>query len=801
MTSMIRKDLIFFLLLLFPLCALSQNSGNITVGASLTADESSKPWLSPSGDFAFGFQQLLDNKDLFLLSIWFDKIPDKTMIWYKNGSNPVPRGSTIRLVAAGGLELRNAQNQLIWSTDLSPDDTAYGFLNDTGNLVLFRSDSIRLWESFKNPTDTIVPTQTIEINGVLISRKSDTNFSQGRFYARMLDNGNFVFSSKSVISNADFDYDYYDSSTSDLTNASNSGYQLVFNERASLFVRKRNGEQSYLSPRSVPPASGNYYRATLNFDGVLFQYYHPKNGNPGWNVAGSWPQDICLSIFVDRGSGPCGYNSVCYLENRRPTCVCPRGFMLADPNNQYGDCKPKAALNCIEGEKGSPEDIFELVEIKDTDWPFNDYFLIAPSAEEDCRSSCLNDCFCVVAIYRNNSCWKKKLPLSNGRTDATLNVKAFLKLRKGDPFLNPNISTPNTTKKNQKTLILIVSVLLGSSVFINFLCITAACVVFFLTYNKKITNSNTTLTSIGSNLRCFTYKELEQATSGFKEKLGRGAFGTVYKGVLPNSSEAIIAVKKLERVAKDLEKEFRAEVNVIGYTHHKNLVRLLGFCHEGPNRLLVYEYMSNGTLENFLFGEKKPRWIQRTQMAIGVARGLTYLHEECSNQIIHCDIKPQNILLDEHYNARISDFGLSKLLMIDQSRMLTDIRGTKGYVAPEWFRNTEINVKVDVYSFGVLLLEIVSCRKSLEYLDSGNEELSVLTEWVWDCYTEGRLDLVVEDDHEALDDLKRVERMVKVGLWCIQEELSLRPSMKKACLMLEGIVEVEDPACPFPLSI
>ncbi|KZV27363.1 receptor-like protein kinase 1 [Dorcoceras hygrometricum] len=187
-------------------------------------------------------------------------------------------------------------------------------------------------------------------------------------------------------------------------------------------------------------------------------------------------------------------------------------------------------------------------------------------------------------------------------------------------------------------------------------------------------------------------------------------------------------------------------------------------------------------------------------MAIGVAQGLTYLHEECSKQIIHCDIKPQNILLDENNNARIADFGLSKLLMMDQSRTLTDIRGTKGYVAPEWFRNTKITAKVDVYSFGVLLLEIVSCRRSLNDLENG-DELSVLTDLAWDCYMEGKLDLMTQNDHEAVDDLERVERFVKVALWCIQEDSSLRPSMKKACQMLEGVVQVEDPRCPSPITV
>ncbi|CAI9778593.1 unnamed protein product [Fraxinus pennsylvanica] len=328
----------------------------------------------------------------------------------------------------------------------------------------------------------------------------------------------------------------------------------------------------------------------------------------------------------------------------------------------------------------------------------------------------------------------------------------------------------------------------------------AACLGFILIYNNKITNFRRVHNAAGLNLQCFTYKELAQATDGFKEELGRGAFGIVYKGVMPMGSITTIAVKKLDRVAQDTEKEFRTEVNVIGQTHHKNLVRLLGFCDEGPHRLLVYEYMNNGTVASFLFGDLKPNWNQRTQIAMGITRGLAYLHEECSTQIIHCDIKPQNILLDEYYNARISDFGLAKLLMINQSRTLTNIRGTKGYVAPEWFRNTQVTTKVDVYSFGVLLLEIITCRKSLADLEFGDGENPILTDWVWDCFREGRLDTLVENDTEALTDKKRLERFVKVGIWCIQEDSSLRPTMRKACQMLEGILEVKFPPCPSPFT-
>ncbi|CAI0555651.1 unnamed protein product [Linum tenue] len=291
-----------------------------------------------------------------------------------------------------------------------------------------------------------------------------------------------------------------------------------------------------------------------------------------------------------------------------------------------------------------------------------------------------------------------------------------------------------------------------------------------------------------------SFIQLESATGGFKEVLGRGASATVYKGILQNVGETItIAVKK---EGEDDNREFTTEVKVIAGTNHKNLVKLVGVCSEGKNHLLVYEYMSNGSLASLLFkADPRPNWYTRAQIAISVARGLVYLHEECSTQIIHCDIKPQNILLDESLTAKISDFGLAKLLKVEQTRTMTAIRGTKGYVAPEWFRNMAITTKVDVYSFGVVLLELVCCRRGFE-MEGYEEEEMVLVDWAHECYGDRMVGRLVEKDEEAMKDLVKVERFVKIGLWCVQEDPCLRPEMKKVVHMLEGAVEVSVPPSP-----
>ncbi|GKV48684.1 hypothetical protein SLEP1_g55488 [Rubroshorea leprosula] len=229
----------------------------------------------------------------------------------------------------------------------------------------------------------------------------------------------------------------------------------------------------------------------------------------------------------------------------------------------------------------------------------------------------------------------------------------------------------------------------------------------------------------------------------------------------------------------DSEQEFQVEISAIGKTNHKNLVQLLGFCNEGQRWLLVYEYMSNGSLASYLFGNSRPRWYRRTQIAFGTARGLAYLHEECSNQIIHCDIKPQNILLDDSLTTRISDFGLAKLLKTDQTRTVTAISGTKGYVAPEWFKSKPVTVKVDIYSFGMLLLELICCRKSFDQ-DAKDENQMILADWAYDCYEERRMYMLVQEDEEAIQDIERVEKFVIIAVWCIQDDPLLRPTIRES---------------------
>ncbi|XP_008243609.2 PREDICTED: G-type lectin S-receptor-like serine/threonine-protein kinase RLK1 [Prunus mume] len=788
-------------LFLQPVLVLSQTNGSIAVGGSLTATaegNSSSSWLSPSGDFAFGFRPL-GNNDLFLLSIWYAKIPDRTIVWYANNKPAVapaaPLGSTVNLTAHSGLVLTSPQGKELWKSETIVGVVANGVFNDTGNFVLEDDSSKKLWESFKNPTDTILPGQIIETGGSLASRQSETNYSKGRFQLRLQQDGNLVLNSINFTTGST-NTPYYGSATTTGTVPGSEGKQLVFNDSGYLYVLRENGGKYTLTWGNRVSAMAYYTRATLNFDGVFAQYVHPKtfSGNASWEPLWSLPENICLDIDADSGPGVCGFNSICALSaaDKRPKCECPRGFSLLDPNDLYGSCKPNFIQSCEEKEE---EHLYDVQMLTNTDWLTSEYSRLEEFTADNCSESCIQDCLCGVAIYSNQTCWKKELPLSNGRVDSSLRATTFIKFRKDNSTLPvPPSPSPDDKKNNKTTFTGIRPVILATALLVCLVLIAAAFSLgLFFTFQKK--QVRIMQSGLNISLRPFSYQELQEATNGFTEELGRGSFGVVYKGIIQNGSQVQVAVKKLHCVIQDGDKEFKTEVNVIGKTHHKNLVRLLGYCDEGQQRLLVYELLSNGTLASFLFADVKPSWGQRIEIAYGIAKGLEYLHEECSTPIIHCDIKPQNILLDDYYTARIADFGLAKLLMMNQSHTHTAIRGTKGYVAPEWFRNMPITTKVDVYSFGVVLLEIICCRRSVD-VENSCEGKAILTNWVYDCYQEGKIDAVLDHETEALHDKKNLEKIVMVAIWCIQEDPALRPTMRKVVQMLEGVVEVHAPPCP-----
>ncbi|KAK4608339.1 hypothetical protein RGQ29_001950 [Quercus rubra] len=775
---------LLLLVLLLPYSTTAQNSSNQYAGSSLIAQEKGSYWASPSSDFAFGFQQIGNGG--YLLAIWFNNIPGKTIVWSANGDNLVPTRSKVELTKGGQLVLSDPTGTEIWS---SPDDlgVVYAAMLDTGNFVLASQNGSHLWQSFDHPTNTMLPTQTMSLGSKLVAHYSERNYSNGRFQFQLQTDGNLVLQTLA------YPLDYWSNTAYWESETVGSGFQVVFNEPGSICLTATNG--SILTYISLNPVSKQdyYQRAVMEYDGVLIHYFYRKsstNTSNSWSNFPTLPPNIC-NIGEAIGSGACGFNSYCELgDNGRPNCNCPKGYTFIDPNDVMKGCRQNFLPQSCD-EASSKTDQFDLSEMGRVNWPTGDYGRYDGVTEDWCREACLGDCFCAVAVFGYGRCWKKKIPLSNGKKDPNdVGTKVLIKVRKDNSTFNP--SGADLKKKNHSTVRLILSVLLGSSTFLNLLFLLAGFLLAFHFKYWKLKARNPYPVTPVMNLRSYTYEELIEATNGFKEELGRGAFAKVYKGVLEYEDRKLVAVKRLNNMEREGDMEFNAEVSAIGRTNHRNLVQLLGFCNEGEHRLLVYEFMSNGSLASFLFGGSRPYWYQRIQIALETARGLFYLHEECNTQIIHCDIKPQNILLDDSFSARISDFGLAKLLKADQTRTTTGIRGTKGYVAPEWFKNMPVTIKVDVYSFGILLLELICCRKSFE-AEAKDEDQMILANWAYDCYNDKKLDLLVENDEEAIDDMKRMEKYVMIAIWCIQEDPSLRPTMKKVVQMMEGSIEVSVP--------
>ncbi|KAM0937971.1 putative protein kinase RLK-Pelle-L-LEC family [Dioscorea sansibarensis] len=302
----------------------------------------------------------------------------------------------------------------------------------------------------------------------------------------------------------------------------------------------------------------------------------------------------------------------------------------------------------------------------------------------------------------------------------------------------------------------------------------------------------------------FSYKELFQATEGFKDGhlLGFGGFGSVHRGVLP-TTKAEVAVKKVSHESRQGIREFVAEIVSLGQLRHRNLVKLLGYCRRKGELLLVYEFMPNGSLDKYLFGQTTPclDWNQRFRIIKGVASGLLYLHEEWVKVVIHRDIKASNVLLDSEFNARLGDFGLARLYDHGTDCQTTHVMGTMGYLAPELARRGKATTSSDVYAFGVFLLEVACGRRPIEpNVDLDDGEDVVLVEWVLDSWRKG--DILASSDgrlHEQYV-LEEMELVLKLGLLCCHPMASSRPSMRQAMQFLNGNSTLPE-FSPFSLNL
>ena len=373
---------------------------------------------------------------------------------------------------------------------------------------------------------------------------------------------------------------------------------------------------------------------------------------------------------------------------------------------------------------------------------------------------------------------------------------------------NSSLNIKEGTGKNEKRVRIIIGVTVPAVVLVAVGLGVIAFVKFWKQKQRRETAETANLTSMndddlerGTGPKRFSYGDLVSATSNFSEerKLGEGGFGGVYRGYLMDL-EMAVAVKKISRGSKQGKKEYITEVKIISRLRHRNLVQLIGWCHDRGEFLLVYEFMPNGSLDSHLFGKKAPlHWSVRYKIALGVAAALLYLHEEWEQCVVHRDIKSSNIMLDSSFNVKVGDFGLARLMDHELGPQTTGLAGTLGYLAPEYINTGKASKESDVFSFGVVALEIATGRKARDPTPDASD--MGLVGWVWNLYGTGQILTAVDERLNTDFDAKQVECLMIVGLWCAHPDRGLRASIRQAIQALNFEVTMPNlpPKMPVPM--
>ncbi|XP_024021006.1 G-type lectin S-receptor-like serine/threonine-protein kinase At2g19130 [Morus notabilis] len=762
---------------------LSQGADTISANQSLSGDETI---VSEDGVFALGFFKP-GKSPKYYIGIWYKKVTVQTVVWVANRETPVLDrfSSELKISNGGNLVLLDESKTTIWSTNVKSNSSASveALLLSNGNLVLKDRSNLSsepLWESFHHVTDTLLPgckfgyNKKTKRNQVATSWKNIEDPAPGIFSIELVPSENSFRiqwnRSKSYWTSGTWDERIFNSVPEMRIDDYFYNFSYIWNDEGSYFVYFFKNTTKNVS-RLMMDVSGQLQRPL---------WVPPE----GWNVIWSFPRQQCQVYAL------CGPYGIC-TEKSLPFCSCLKGFKPKslsdwDLKDYSGGCIRKTELQC-ENYYLSNSEKDRFLELPSMLLPKSDQSMQVESVTA-CELTCLNNCSCTAYAYDNNACsiWKGdlldlqqlKAGDNNGRT---LNIR----LASSD---YPNSKRLIRSASNKA---LIIGVVVGSSVVV------LLGLILFSVIRQRNKEIRRRQKAVQNSLTVFTYKELQNATKNFSEKLGGGGFGSVFKGTLPHSS--MVAVKKLESVGQG-EKQFRAEISTIGTIQHVNLVRLRGFSSEGTKKLLVYDYMQNGSLASHLFHEKNPKvldWKARYQIALGTAKGLVYLHEMCRNCIIHCDIKPENILLDAEFCPKVADFGLAKLVGREFSRVLTTMRGTRGYLAPEWIGGLAITPKADVYSYGMVLFELVSGKRNSKQSDSEGKVPKYFPSLATSVVVEGGDVLsILEPRLEGDADVQELENACKVAWWCIQDEEAHRPPMSQVVQMLEGTLEVDLPPIP-----
>ncbi|XP_058747474.1 G-type lectin S-receptor-like serine/threonine-protein kinase At4g27290 [Vicia villosa] len=736
------------------------------------------------------------------IGIWYKNIPVKTVVWVANRDNPVKdNASKLIINKQGNLVLLNRNQSLLWSTNTTKKTSApIVQLLDNGNLVVrdekdteTDEDSF-LWQSFDYPTDTMLPgmkfgwNKKTGINRRLTAWKNWDDPSSGDFtssFVRLDKNPEILFWKGSTV--------FF--RTGPMIGVMSSGLMSM-----GIFGLRTNPLFNY---DFVSNQEQVYYMYTLKNSSVISIIvlnqtllarqrltWIPESKR--WNLYQNLPQDRCDAYNV------CGANGVCVIGGS-PICQCLDGFKPRSPQRWDAmdwtqGCVRSGNWTCGVGNRGG---FRRLVGMKLPDT--TNYWIDENMTLDKCKIKCLENCSCTAysGLGENNgdigcSIWFDDLK-DLRVTESNL-----------DLYVRTDVSDIDDKHGRTKKIIFAVSAIV-SAVIVTLLA-------FFVYRTKMKYKVNIEWKEDDSDcehedleIPFFDLATILNATNNFSidNKLGEGGFGPVYKGKLVDGQE--VAVKRLSMSSGQGIKEFKNEVKLCAKLQHRNLVKVVGCCIEKDEKMLVYEYMSNTSLDSFIFDptqSKSLNWPLRFNILYGIARGLLYLHQDSRLRIIHRDLKASNILLDKDMNPKISDFGLAKMCGGDQIEGKTNrIIGTYGYMAPEYAIDGLFSVKSDVFSFGVLLLELISGMKNRTHTFHQSDHN--LIGHAWRLWKEGTIHTMIDENLKDTCIIYEALRCIQIGLLCIQHHPNDRPDMTSVLLMLKSsntLPQPEEPSYLFKIK-
>ncbi|CAO2834679.1 unnamed protein product [Amaranthus hypochondriacus] len=734
-------------------------------------------------------------------------VPSTIIIWSANRDAPMSISGKL-LLSSDGITISDENGNKKWSTPPLHSSVSALILTEFGNLVLLDRDNVSLWESFRFPTDTVVVGQLLPVGGSLTSSVSDNDLSRGNYSLSVTSSDVILQWSGSTYWKLSMDPNAH----------RNSNYVVEYLkiDASGLTLFARDGLVVVLQVELLP----SDFRFAKLYPSGHFKVVSYSGGDQTEDFV--WPRDSCDIPYV------CGGIKLCSIEetSNGPVCSCPSGF---NSDHQTNGCVPRDtslslpfACNSSDDQSSRNSRNFSYlglgVGVGSFLTKFSDPVKYGIKLSM-CKNLCSKDCSCLGLFYKNSSglCFLIQHQLGSFISNVAVGSDLLGYIKMFDAVSATDDT--NDTSRSRRQVITLVALIIFPSSFL--LVIAALGFQRWRKWKRSIVGPEKSghLSSSGESEAFsipglpvrYDYEDLRVATGNFSSLIGSGGFGAVYKGTLLDGT--IVAVKKITNLGVQGKTEFCTEIAVIGNIHHINLVKLKGFCAQGSQRLLVYEYMNHGSLDRILFGNGPVlEWQERFNIALGTARALAYLHSCCEHKIIHCDVKPENILLHDFFQPKISDFGLSKLLSPEQSSHFTTMRGTRGYLAPEWLTSSAISEKTDVYSYGMVLLELVSGRKNCSpqrvqqshSLDGGNNTGNSSSAscssgslyfpmYALDMHEQGRYLDLADPRLEGRVTSEEVQKLVCIALCCVHEEPSIRPTMVSVVGMLEGRIEFDHP--------